>query len=76
MKLVLVEWIDPCSFATGWTERGNFEEATPVKCITVGIALRETKKEIIVSLNLNERNYSNAMVIPKENIRRIRKLRI
>ena len=74
MKLVIIEWKDPIAFAFPWTDRCDLSDAKPADCIGVGILLKETEEDIVISLCLNSVNYSQAMVIPKVCIKRIRKL--
>lgn len=74
MRLIMVEWEDPLAFAVPWTNREDLSDASPVSCICVGILLKEREQDIIICLARNHCNYSQAMVIPKACIKRIRKL--
>ena len=76
MKLAIVEWDDTSTCAYSWTHRSDFSEAYFTKCISVGLLLRETDDDVTLCMNLNERNYSQGITIPKSCIKRIRGLKI
>lgn len=74
MKLVLIQWDDPSTCATSWTHRSDFDEAYFTKCVSVGIMLKETDEDITLCMNINERNYSQAITFPKSCIRQVWRL--
>lgn len=73
MEIIMIEWNDPCSI-DNWHERGYFGHTTP--CVSCGIKTNEDEEDIEVSLNLNLRNKSDCISIPKGSIRRIRRLKV
>ena len=76
MVLVLVEWVDPRSSGPNWEDREDINTLEPTPCITCGILLKETKKDVRIILSLNFENYSQAITINKTTIKRMRKLKI
>jgi len=79
MKIVLVEWEDPCSYAVhGWLpkEGSDTTEMLPLKCVTIGVLYQENDERIVVVLNMNADNFCQAQCIPKGSIKRIRQLTI
>ena len=75
MRLVLVEWVDPCSTSNPlWQTKEDIANLCPVSCVTVGIVLEESEADIRVALSTNPEMYSQAITIPKSCIKRIRKL--
>ena len=77
MKLVIVEWNDPCSTSEPvWQHRDQIDDLDAIPCITVGILLRENAKDLRVTLSLNPHAFSQAIIIPKSSIKRIRYLKI
>lgn len=76
MKLVLIKWKDPCSFAIRWTDRDDFSEADIVSSMSSGILLRETKGDITVCLSLNIMHYSQAITIPKSSIEKMWQVKV
>ena len=75
MKLEMVEWVD-ARFIEGWYERTGLEHYGTIKCVTVGVLVKETQKEIIVAGHRNEEHISGAMAIPKACISRRRELTV
>ncbi len=79
MKLVLVEWTDPCTYhGHGWMDRDERDcnKLKPVSCITVGVLYQDNDERVVVILNLNEDSYGEAQSIPKSCIKRIRNLKV
>jgi len=73
----MVEWIDIAStYDPAWTAREEITDLECVPCLTVGIVLNETVKEIRVVLSINASSFSQAIVIPKSCIKRMRTLKI
>ena len=76
-KIVLVEWIDIAStYDPAWTAKGEITDLGCVPCVTCGIMLHEDSKDIHVTLSTNIACFSQAIVIPKSCIRRIRTLKV
>jgi len=76
LKLVLIEWEDPCSSSPMWESRVDIKNLDTTSCISVGIVLSETREDISLGLSRNVRNYAQAIIIPKKSIKRIRQLKI
>ncbi len=79
MKLVLVEWEDPCTYATpGWLEKedDDSEKMSAIPCISVGILYQENDERIVIILNSNPHAFCQAQSIPKSCIKRIRYLKV
>ena len=75
MRLILVEWEDISStYDPAWTAKGEITDLECVPCVTCGIALHESDEDIHVILSSNVDCFSQAIVIPKSCIKRIRKL--
>lgn len=76
MKIVLVEWLDSCSTcAPIWQEREDIDDLEVVSCVTAGILLRETDKEVKISLCLNPSHFLQAVAIPKISIKQMWRLK-
>ena len=71
MKMVLIQWDDASSASPSWVDRGDFDDLGITNCVSVGIVLGETNKEIFLVLSLNSRNRSQAVAIPKGCIKKI-----
>ena len=77
MKLVIVEWNDPCSTSEPmWQHREQIDDLDVMPCVTVGVLLKENVDDLRVTLSLNPCTFSQAITIPKSNIKRIRYLKI
>ena len=77
MKLVLVEWEDPCSTSDPiWQHRENIQDLDTISCITVGIVLEETNEVVKIVLGLNANDFSQAITISKSCVKRIRELKV
>ena len=76
MKMVLVEWIDPCSSGPFWEDRESIEALTPTPSITIGLMEKETEEDIRLVMSRNDCKYSQAIAINKSCIKRIRQLKI
>lgn len=77
MKLVMIEWVDPCAYAVhGWMDKENNDDEcmNPIPCITVGILYSENSERLVVVLNMNRSNFCQAQSIPKCAIKRMRVL--
>ena len=69
MKLVLVEWVDS-GFANIWQSRD--EGLDIVKCVSVGILVRETMETVELCLSLSDIQKAGGIAIPKCSIKRMR----
>ena len=79
MKMVLVEWEDPCTYAThGWLPKEDTDDETmlPISCVSVGILYKENKERIVLYMNGNKHDFCNAQCIPRSCIKRIRTLKV
>lgn len=81
MKLVMVEWLDACSYYTtnGWLSKEDKgpKGFKPVKCITAGLLYLDGSDSIVVLLNQNNKGrFCQAQTIPRSCITRIRQLTV
>ena len=77
MKLVLVEWVDIAStYDPSWTAKSEITDLGCVPCVTCGILLHEDDINVHVTLSTNTQCFSQAIVIPKSCIKRIRYLKV
>lgn len=71
---VLVNWIDPCDSAQGWTPMGEIIHE-PVHCRSVCFLIRDDRRGITLVACLNdEGECDHALVIPRACVRSIVKL--
>lgn len=75
-QVEVIEWVDPHS-VDPWTELKDLE-LDPCKIISVGQVIKETKSVVVLSLNFQatENNVSCTMIIPKECIKKRRKINV
>ncbi len=72
--VVEVQWVDATSH-TGWKSRA-VEKLAPVECLTVGYKLHEDKMYMRIAQSLaNNGDYADVIVIPRQWVRRVRRLR-
>ena len=77
MKLVLVEWIDSNRVSGWWNKHDILDEKKGVNwCISVGVLIKENKKEVGVCLNQSGEVWGDVIYIPRCAVRRIRQLKI
>lgn len=75
MKIVLVKWLDACSTSMPiWQERENIDDLGVELCVTAGILLKETDKDVRIVLSLNPSHLSQAITIPKITIKQMWRL--
>ena len=68
MKIVKVNWLDACAYATqGWLpkEESDKDEFATLPCVTVGMLYLEDSERITVILSDNDHSFSQAQTIPK-----------
>ena len=66
MRLVLVEWVDSCSFVGSlWIGKDNVEGLDPHSCKSVGWIVKEDDECIVLAASLSDHEYSGNMCIPK-----------
>jgi hypothetical protein len=70
MKIVKVKWIDSMGTA-GWGEG----DSSDMRCCTVGILHKKTKKSVIIALNQSAYGRGHFIEIPKVAIKKIKKLK-
>jgi hypothetical protein len=73
MKIVLVEWSDTTSGSL-WQNRAIEQHIDSI--ISIGILARENDKEIEVIPNTSDEFKLHQIAIPKNNIKRLRVLRV
>ena len=76
MRLLLVEWTDASVSSDCWTPRDDYELTHTVPCVSCGILIRETEKDIVLCQSLNPACKLLEVTIPKGCIKRIRYLKI
>lgn len=77
MKLVLIQWDDPCSTSEPiWQHREGIGDLCVVHCITAGILLSETDSDVRIVLSLNSGDFSQAITISKSSIKRMYYLKV
>lgn len=66
MKIVKVEWLDICSGTPNWSRYDELELG-PLKCVSVGLLLKETDEYISIAQNYNEEEdlVSDTMTFPR-----------
>lgn len=66
MKTVRIEWLDICSGTPNWA-RCDELELGPLKCVSVGLLLKETDEYISITQNYNEEEnlVSDTMTFPR-----------
>jgi len=76
MKIVLIKWLDACSTSMPiWQDRENIDDLEVETCVTAGILLKETDKDIRIILSLNPSHFSQAITIPKITIKQMWRLK-
>lgn len=67
MKIVKVDWLDICSATTHWTPLAEIDLG-PLKCVSVGVLIKETTEYISIAQNYNEEEdlVSDTMTFPKK----------
>ena len=77
MRIVLVKWLDSCSTgAPIWQEREDIDNLEVVSCVTIGILLKETDKDVRIALCLNPSHFLQAVTIPKISIKQMWRLKV
>lgn len=75
MQRVEIEW-DDASLVRGWADPGSRRTETPIRCFTTGYLLSRDKRAVRVVMSRGEgENVAECLVIPRETVRRIRRLR-
>lgn len=76
MNLTLIEWIDSKFVGCDWIDKDEMKQHHCASNISAGILFQETADEMILILSIGENTdtVSQAVVIPKSCIKRIRKL--
>ena len=75
MRLVEVKWVDS-AFNQGW--RLKYDSDTSIsECKTVGYLIKKNKKQLVIAMNVNDDGgYGEAMAIPIECVKSIKKVKI
>ncbi len=76
MKIIMVEWDDPCSIGPEWEDREVIDDLIATPCVTTGILFRETDSDVRIILTLNPHKFSQAITIPRSCIKRMRTLEV
>jgi hypothetical protein len=74
MKIVKVEWIDPCFAKSGWMDKDDFRSfcrSNPSRSTTVGILAHQDKKSIVILQTIGENSVADAVKINKASIIKI-----
>ena len=66
MKIGKIEWLDICSGTPNWSRCDDLELG-PLKCVSVGLLLKETDEYISIAQNYNEEEdlVSDTMTFPR-----------
>jgi len=76
MHIVMVKWIDAAAYGDGWMRKHEIMHLTSTICVSIGILMKETEKEIKLIPNTNPTNVSLPIIIPKVCIQQIWKLKV
>ncbi|MBA7685643.1 hypothetical protein ES703_94068 [subsurface metagenome] len=76
MQLVMIEWVDSAVSSDGWTSRDDYSHAHIVKCVHIGVLLKEDKDTITLCSGLNRSCKIQETTIPKCCIKRMRQLKV
>lgn len=71
---VQVEWEDS-AFTGGW--RRSYQRVTTSQCKTIGYLIEKTKRQVVVSMDVNEDGgYAETMAIPRAVVKSIKKVKV
>jgi len=75
-RLVDIEWMDSSSVAGNiWVSKKDARSGTAIKCRSVGILVKKTKKCIVVAGHETPWQLSGDMAIPRSAIVRMKRLK-
>jgi hypothetical protein len=66
MKIVKVDWVDPCFAKSGWMDKNDFKlfcQSKPSRSTTIGILAHRNKKSIVVLQTIGENSVADAVKI-------------
>lgn len=71
-RVVLVEWLDPCS-ASGW--RTEKAELAPAVCVSAGLEMQRSRKGMVIAQSIsNTGQHAEPLSLPRAVIRKVRHL--
>ena len=76
MKILLVEWEDSSFQLEGWQHRETILKIPLAHCVSIGFVEEVTSESLHLIPNLGKGVGSQACVIPRRNVKRIRQLKI
>jgi hypothetical protein len=71
MKIVKVNWADPCFAKSGWMDKDDFRsfcQSQPARSTTIGILAHEDKKSIVILQTIGENTVADAVKISRASI--------
>ena len=72
---MVVDWVDS-AFTPGW-RLSTSEAPTYSLCRTVGYLVEQSKKQVVIAMNVNEDGgYGESMAIPREIVRKVKKVNL
>jgi hypothetical protein len=71
MKVVKVNWTDPCFAKSGWMDKADFTlfcQSKPTRSTSIGILAHEDKKSIVILQTVGENSVADAIKINRDSI--------